>query len=368
MNELLRTMLFLPPQASSVAREIDTLHYFVIIVTMLGAVGITILGGGFLLKYYRRSDIPEPAKYDKGPVMSNMMEGGIIVSLLGLFLMWWWIGFHQFVKVRVPPAETMDIYVTGKQWMWKFAYPDGGHSIAALYVPAGRPVRLIMTSRDVIHSLYIPDFRIKEDVIPGRYTTEWFQADDPGVHDIFCAELCGTNHSTMRGTVVVLKPEDYAKWLRNNSPATEPLAGLPYDEPAVVNDFATPQQTNLARQGFRAAADHGCLRCHSLDGSTYLGPSWAGVYHSTVPLADGTKVYADEEYLTESMMDPQAKLHRGFQAIMPTYHGVISAEETASILELIKMLRDQPTKPWPAPNAGVPLAIPTAAETTGSPQ
>src|SRR5262249_20360715 len=155
------------------------------------------------------------------------------------FLSWWVIGSRLFVRMRVPPSDTLDVYVIAKQWMWKFAYPNGGRSIAEAYVPAHRPIKLIMTSRDVIHSFFVPEFRIKQDVIPGRYTTAWFEATEPGTYQILCAEYCGTSHSTMRGEVVVLEPSDYERWLEERR-ATEPSAGEWDARPYVVGEAATP--------------------------------------------------------------------------------------------------------------------------------
>jgi cytochrome c oxidase subunit 2 len=341
-------MLFLPPQASSVAREIDGLHYFVIITTMLGAILVTGVAVTFVIRYRARAgEAPRPAL---APRPSGWMEAGMITGLLGLFVLWWAIGYAQYVRVRVAPPGALDIYVTAKQWMWKFAYPDGHHTISTLYVPAGRPVKVIMTARDVIHSFYVPDFRVKQDVVPGRYTTAWFSVNAPGTHQILCAELCGVGHSLMRGEVVALDPADYARWLAAG--ADPPLAG-PVDEiPTSVDRFQPRQGLSLRRAGVRAAADRGCLRCHTLDGTPHIGPTWAGLYRSTVPLSDGSSVIADEPYLTESMMDPLVRLHRGFPPVMPTYQGLLPSPEAAAIIELIKSLRDIPALPTAQPALG----------------
>ena len=360
MNELLRRILFLPPQASSVAREIDTLHYFVIITTMLGATLVTGVGAYFVVRYRARG--LATVRREPAPRQSRWMEVGAIVGLFGLFFLWWMIGFAQYVRVRVAPADALDIYVTAKQWMWKFAYPDGHHTIAAVYVPVGRPVRLIMASRDVIHSFYVPDFRVKQDVVPGRYTTAWFSVNAAGSYQILCAELCGVGHSTMRGEVIALDPADYARWLKAGS--SEELAGPVDERPASVDLFEPSEALSLQRAGMRAAAERGCLRCHTLDGTPHIGPTWLGLYRSTVPTADGRAVIADEAYLTESMMDPLARLHRGFPPVMPTYQGSLASPEVASIVELIKALRDArdvpvllPAQgPTPPPAGPLPLA------------
>lgn len=340
MNEFLRRCLFLPPQASTIASSIDILHYVVILTTMAGATFITIVGGYFLIKY-RRRDVDEPTREDPAVKTPMWLEAVVIVFLLTLFCTWWGIGFSQFLRLRIAPENTYDIYVTAKQWMWKFSYPDGSHTISKLYVPAGKPVKLIMTSRDVIHSLYVPDFRLKEDVVPGRYTTEWFQVKKPGTHQILCAEYCGTNHSTMRGEVIALEPEDFQRWLKGGQMDAE-LAGPRPQNPSNVDAFAPSQTLSLVRVGVHAAAEEGCLRCHTLDGSPHIGPTWAGLYDSEVPLSDGTTVLADDAYLTESMMDPLAKIVRGFQPVMPSYHGILRPGETAAILALMKSIERPP--------------------------
>jgi cytochrome c oxidase subunit II len=339
MNELMRRLLFLPPQSSTVASAIDHLHYFVITTTMVGALFITIVGFWLVIRFRRPSGAAIPPREEPAPKVPLWMEVAVVGGLLSLFCFWWLIGFLQYVRVRVPPENTLDIHVTAKQWMWKFSYSDGNHSIATVYVPAGRAVKLIMTSRDVIHSFYVPDFRVKQDVLPGRYTTLWFQADRPGTHQILCAEFCGAGHSTMRGEVVVLDPADYTRWLEGTR-ALSKVEATRYIEPAAVDEFQPIDQLPLVELGERAAADHGCLRCHTLDGTPHIGPSFVGLYQSTVPLTDGQTARVDEAYITESMMDPRVKVHRGFQPVMPSYHGLIRPAETGAIIELIKSLRE----------------------------
>jgi cytochrome c oxidase subunit 2 len=322
MNELLRKILFLPPQSSTISPAIDHLHYFVILTTMGGALLITVVGFWMVVRFRRRAE-HEPEREQPGPAVPMWLEGGVIAFLLGLFLLWWLIGFRQYVRIRVAPADSMEVYVTAKQWMWQFSYPEGSHSIATLVVPAKKPVKLIMTARDVIHSFYVPDFRVKQDVLPGRYTTLWFEANQPGTHQILCAEFCGMGHSMMRGEVVVLDAADYGRWLAGDT--HEPGAG-----------------EDLAAIGERTAADHGCLRCHTLDGTPHIGPSWKGLYLSKRELTSGQTVIADEAYLTESMMDPATKIVLGFKPVMPSFSGRLAPGETAAIVALIKSLRGEP--------------------------
>ena len=204
-----------------------------------------------------------------------------------LFLVFWVIGLREFVRLRVAPEGALTVYVTAKQWMWKFAYPEGARSIARLYVPVGRPVKLVMTSRDVVHSFFVPSFRVKQDVVPGRYTTLWFEVVAPGTYPVLCTQYCGTGHSMMRAEVVALRPADFERWLDGEQePEGGRIAGPVYVEPDLgLMDVAPPEQTSLAREGVRVAANHGCLRCHTLDGTPHLGPTWAGLYGARVPLS-----------------------------------------------------------------------------------
>lgn len=334
MNELFRKLLALPPQASTTAPEIDAFHYVVIGISMIGAAAVAIAVAVFLLRFGERSGHKRrpgaiPAARKPPPVS---LEIGVIAGLFGLFIAFWVVGFRQFVRIRTPPPGAIEIYVVGKQWMWSFAYPDGTVSNYELRVPVGQPVKLVMTSRDVIHSFFVPAFRVKQDVVPGQMTTMWFEASRPGVYEVLCAEYCGASHSMMRGRVVALPPDEYAEW-----------QGLQAAE------------VDLARLGERVAGERGCLRCHTLDGRDHIGPSFAGLYGARVPLADGGEVVADEAYLTRSMMDPLVELHRGYPPVMPSYLGQLTAAETGALVELIRSLRDvsAPSSP-PAAVPGVP--------------
>jgi cytochrome c oxidase subunit 2 len=222
----------------------------------------------------------------------------------------------------------MPIYVSAKQWMWKFAYPDGPSSSEVLVVPVGRPIELIMTSRDVIHGFYVPAFRIKQDVVPGRATTAWFEATTTGTYDIMCTQYCGTRHSLMRGQVVVVSAEEFTRW---SEAAKGPLA-LP---------GAKGNGEGLAPRGRELALSHGCLRCHSVDGAPSIGPTWANAFGHRRALEGGGDVLVDEAYITESLMDPNAKLAAGFKPVMPSYRGVLQPSETAAILEYMRSLREE---------------------------
>ncbi len=344
MNSLLHRILNLPPQASSVARELDALHYFVILVTMGGATAVSLVAAYFLFKYRREAGRgggtppDERRGYTKGG-MPYWGEWLMVTGLLGLFVAWWVIGYRQYVRLRVAPAGATEIYVTAKQWMWEFAYPDGTATSGVLYVPTGRPVKLLMTSRDVIHSFFVPQFRIKQDVLPERITEVWFEVVEPGTYEVLCAEFCGTNHSAMRAMVVAVPQGEFERMLTDRPRVS--VAGPMYREPAIVGQQAPRQRLSLAAAGESAAARHGCLKCHTTDGSAHLGPSWRGLWGSRVPLEGGQEIEVDAAYVTESMMDPNAKMHAGFKPLMPSFRGQVSAGETAAIIEYMKSLSEE---------------------------
>jgi cytochrome c oxidase subunit II len=361
LSQILRLCLLLPPQASTIASQVDWLHFSVIILTMLGACTIALVAGIFCIRYRQ----PAGRKFGEArkapPLPALWAELAVISGLFGLFLAWWGVGFWQYVKITTPPANSYDIYVSAKQWMWKFAYPDGSHSMRTLYVPAGKPVRLILTSRDVIHSFFVPDFRVKHDAVPGRYTTVWFTANAPGTHSIFCAEYCGTWHSRMLGEVVALSEADFQAWLQHGEQGQD----FPLDP-----DLPAPSahESSLVERGEQVAAAYGCLRCHTVDGSPHIGPTWAGLYDAKIPLEGGGTVVADVPYLTESMMDPRAKIHRGFAAVMPSYIAYLKPAEVGALVSYIKSLRTVPTVAALAPAAQPQAGIYRVQETSPTPR
>jgi cytochrome c oxidase subunit 2 len=344
MNEFLRRLLALPEQASTVARDVDGLHYFVILVTLGGSALVGLAALYFLIRYRRRpGDGLTP--HVETPVW---LEVTWVTILLGLFVTWWLIGYRIYLRIQTPPPGSMDVFVTAQQWMWKFSYPNGNSSISTLVVPIDRPVRLNMTSRDVIHSFSVPDFRIKQDVLPGRYTVIWFEAKKPGVHQILCAEYCGVSHSNMWGSVVVLSGQDYETWLEGGEPdalgagsrltAAERPEGRIFGRAPLERGIAAGENRALPLIGREVAVRHACLACHTLDGRRHIGPTFLGLYRSVVPLEGGQSVIADEAYLTESMMEPNLKIVRGFLPQMPSYQGRLSGPEAGALVELIKSL------------------------------
>ena len=313
MNELFRRALMLPPQASSMAHRIDVLHYTVIGTAFLVAFLSFAFVVVFLVRFRERPDRKAPRYHP-----THKLEIGMAGFTLTVFIVWWCVGFSQYRDIHTIPKDAIRIHVVAKQWMWQFVYPNGANSEDELRVPIGHPVEVLITSRDVIHSFYVPAFRLKQDAVPGRVTSMWFTAVMPGRFQIECAEFCGAGHSRMRGTVIAMQPADYARWVSGH------VAG------------------DLAVAGERLATSYGCLRCHTIDGSAHIGPTWLGLYGSKVKLKGGQIVTADDAYLTESMMDPMVKIVDGYQPVMPSYLGILSGPEADAIVEYIHSLRRSP--------------------------
>lgn len=336
MNDLLRRMLFLPEQASTMSTHVDYLHYFVIITTMVVSTLIGLAALGFYVKYRWKGRVGAKGE----PVYTSWwLETVIIGAPAFFFLLWFAIGYRDFVRMQTPPADAMDVYVMGKQWMWKFAYPEGPNGTNVLRVPVNRPVRLLMTSRDVIHSFFVPSFRIKMDVLPGRYTETWFEATKTGRFPVYCTEMCGTGHSTMRAEVIVMTQDEFDEWMRQQKAVTRPRQK---DGDKTHYEDKEPRAT-MIEMGRRLSESAGCFKCHSVDGSPHIGPTWLDMYRRVETMQDGSTIVADEEYITESMMEPKLKQVKGYQLVMPAYKGRLEGPESAAIVEYIKTLRsDQP--------------------------
>ncbi len=299
-----------PEQASTVAGRVDNLYFFLVAVSVFFATLIFALVGYFAIKYRRRSDVEWPRPI----VGDHRLELFWTVVPLGLTMVMFGWGASLYVTMSRPPADALEISVIGKQWMWKFQHSGGQREINALHVPTGRPVKLTMTSEDVIHSFFVPAFRVKMDVLPGRYTTIWFEATKAGAYPSFCAEYCGTQHSGMIGQVVALTPAQYEKWLAGSPPAEAP-----------------------ASAGARLFQRLGCATCHRAD-RMGRGPSLEGLFGTRVHMRDGAGVVADEGYLRESIMNPNAKIVAGYQPLMPPFQGQIGEEGLLQIIAYIKSL------------------------------
>jgi cytochrome c oxidase subunit 2 len=242
------------------------------------------------------------------------------IPTLICFAIFLW-GVNGYMKFAVPPGEALEVQVVGKQWLWTFEYPDGTRSVNELHVPVNKNVRLVMTSEDVLHDFYVPDMRIKRDIIPGRYVQEWFRAapNSIGVHTSTCAEYCGKGHSDMQAKVFVDTPADYEKWMATGG--TEYL------------DYSPEAWGKIQYER------KGCSTCHSIDGSASKGPSWKGIWGKMEKLNNGTTVLVDEAYVRESMMFPQAKIVAGFDPIMPTFQGLLRENEITGLIAFIKSLK-----------------------------
>lgn len=336
--KLLRLLLNLPSGASSVADRIDGLHAIVIGTTMAVAAYVFASVAWFTVRYRRRGRAPLTTPTSA----SRRHELAVIGAVLVTFVAWWVIGYRQYVDLRRPPANAETIFVEAKQWMWKFAYVDGRTANDVLTVPIGRPIKLVMTSRDVIHSFYVPSFRLKTDVLPGRTTTMWFEATELGTFPIWCAEYCGVDHSTMRGEVEVVPLDDYAR--RRARPSLARLSSSAAPSPAHPDESSRTMEApdaDLVALGRATAEKRQCTACHTFDGQRHVGPTFSRLFGSERTFEDGRHAIADEAYLTRSMMEPSVDVVRGFRPVMPTYRGVLSNVEVGALVAFIASLRDE---------------------------
>ncbi|MCH8028568.1 MAG: cytochrome c oxidase subunit II [Candidatus Dadabacteria bacterium] len=308
-------MNWLPEAASSIAGRVDNVIWFVTIISLVFFVFITALLVVFAIKYRRRSEDDETPYQVSHHTLEVVWT--IIPSILVMVIFVY--GFVVFEDLRTPPKDAMEINVTGKQWLWQFHYDNGKSTINELFVPEGRPVKLVMTSDDVLHSFFVPEFRVKQDLVPGMYTYLWFKAIKKGEFNIFCAEYCGTNHSGMLGKVKVLSPADFEKWKTSKE---ELIAGA-----------------NLVEAGAELYTKRACIGCHSIDGSPMVGPTFKGIFGRQETLADGQEITVDENYLRKSIYEPQAQVVKGYQPIMPSFKGIISDNEVSALIAYMKSLK-----------------------------
>ena len=300
-----------PEQASTLASRVDDLFFFLVAVSVLFAGLIFVLILVFAIKYRRRNDDERPAAIS-GNLYLEILWTTVPLALTMVMFVW---GAKLFFVTYYPPSDALEITVVAKQWMWKVQHPEGQAEINELHIPAGRPVKLVMTSQDVIHDFFVPAFRVKKDVLPGRYTTVWFEATQPGSYHLFCAQYCGTQHSGMVGRIIVMQPSDFQAWLSGGT--------------ALVS---------MASAGEKLFQQLGCASCH-LSNDSGRGPSLVGLFGKKVSLRGGRSVTADETYIRESILTPQAKVVAGFQAIMPTFKGLISEDGIMQILAYVKSLK-----------------------------
>jgi cytochrome c oxidase subunit 2 len=317
---------FLPEQASNFAPDVDTLFTFILLTCMFFVLLVTVLVILAAYKYRRRSPTEIGSRVEGHLVLEI---GWTVIPLFIALGMFAW-GAVVYVDFRTPPKDTLDIYVIGKQWMWKLQQPNGKKEINELHVPVGRDVKLIMGSEDVIHDFFVPAFRVKMDVVPGRYNTLWFRATKPGKYHFFCSQYCGTEHALMGGYVTVQDPAEYAAWLADEGGDLDPVAA-----------------------GEKLFTQLACVTCHLSNGAG-RGPSLSGVYGGRVLLADGSTVTADDAYIRESILQPKAKIVAGFQPVMPTFQGLVTEEQILSLTAYVKSLQKLPV---PEKGAGVAPAV-----------
>ncbi len=317
---------FFPEQASTFAWQVDYLYFYLIGISVFFTVGIVAAIFYFAIKYRETEKFATPHQIHGSIPLELFWSFVPFVISMTVFLGGAWV---YWVQYQIP-TDTMEVYVVGKQWMWKIQHPSGQREINELHVPVGRKVKLTMTTEDVLHDFFIPAFRTKVDVVPGRYTTMWFEANTPGKYRLFCAEYCGLNHSGMGGWIYVLEQKDYDNWLAGNvSDQTPVQAG----EDLFTNKL-------------------GCASCHA-GGPSQRGAKLEGIFNKEVKLANGQTVVADEEYIRNSILNPGGQVVEGYQPIMPTFKGQVSEEQLLSLVAYIKSLSGDTgtstaTKPAPA--------------------
>ncbi len=304
---------WLPRQGSTIAERIDgawDAAYWVSIVFFILVAGATVL---FAIKYRRRTE------HDKtSPISHNTTIEVVWTAIpLAILIVLFFIGMRGYVHASVAPAESYEINVTGEMYLWTFTYPDGTTTVNELAVPRGRPVRLILSSKDILHSFYIPEFRIKQDTVPGSYTSVWFEATDVRETVILCTEYCGVGHSNMLATVKVMEPSDFEKWLEGSN-----------------NSDLPPEELGKALFVKRA-----CSTCHSLDGTRLQGPSLKGLFGRQEELADGSTIIADENYFRESVFNPAGQIVRGYPAVMPVFKGLLKDKEVDALIAYLKTVK-----------------------------
>lgn len=311
-----------PTEASTISGEVDALYLFLVGTTIFFSLLISGLIVYFAIKYRRRSESERPKPFEGSFALEITWT---VIPLLITMVMFGW-GAKVYFKIVRPPAGAMEVFVVGKQWMWKFEHANGQREINELHVPVGRAVKLTMASEDVIHSFFVPAFRIKADVVPGVYRVTWFQATKPGRYHLFCAEYCGTKHAGMGGWIYVMEPAQFQAWLAGG-----------------------PQEGSPVSSGQKLFQDLACATCHKSDG-TGRGPVLIGLYGKTVHLAGNQTVVADENYIRESIVTPSAKVVQGFDPVMPTFQGQISEEGLLQLIAYIKSLSLPQQENAPAAN------------------
>jgi cytochrome c oxidase subunit 2 len=303
-------IIWFPHQATTTAHSVDQFLLYLFIVCGVVGLLVAVLLIGFAVRFRRRPGDGVPPEM-RGSRALEITWSIIPVGFFVSFFVW---GAMIYLDAFRAPDDSTVVYVVAKQWMWKFQHPGGQREINTLHVPVGRSIKLVMTSEDVIHSFFVPDFRVHMDVLPGRYTSVWFNATRPGEYHLFCSQYCGTNHSKMIGRVVVMQPEEFQHWLDQHA------------------------EGGRAMEGQKVFLKYRCASCHTGTGAA-RAPDLGGLYGQNVPLQDGRMVPADEEYIRESILDPSAKIVAGHQNIMPTFRGQITEDEIIQFIAWLKTLK-----------------------------
>lgn len=312
--------LFLPPERSTIAPGTDSLFNFIYYSSVILLLIVTAAIVLFVLRY-RRQGAPG---LTSGVAHNTKLEliWTIIPTIIVFFVFAW--GFRGYLRLYIVPKDAIEVKVTGQRWFWAFDYDNGATSVNELVVPVSKPVKLLMSSRDVIHGFFVPDFRIKMDVLPNRYTTTWFEATDTGQYNLFCSEYCGNKHSAMIGKIRVVGEREYSQWLETGSGTGEGI---------------TP-----AQYGAKLYSTKACITCHSVDGKAGTGPSFKGIFGEAVKLEGGKSATVDENYVRESILSPQAKVAAGYQPVMPTFQGILNDKQLDALVAYIKSLKQSENK------------------------
>lgn len=350
------------PQASTMAAPIDWLYDFVFWLSVISFVIVMGMVAIFMWKYRRRTE-NDITPYIEGHTPTEVVMSVVLFVICMLIFYWGW---EDFAHIRTMPSNAMEVNVTGKQWEWKVAYQNGrviGGKGAEFIFPKGQKVKLIMTSEDVLHSFFVPAFRLKQDVIPHQYTALWFEGTQEGTYDVECAEYCAGEHSKMLAKVTIVSQDAYDQWQRSwemesvrtamanggNAAHAHDVAAVG-DAPAASSALAPATSveaksaaaaipTGLAAKGKQLYSDKICSSCHSIDGTKMTGPSFKGLWGANVELEGGAKATVDENYVRESITTPNAKVVQGFAPIMPTFQGQLSSEDITALIEFIKTLK-----------------------------
>lgn len=305
-----------PRQGSTFAGDYDSLYAFVLYASVIFFVLVTGAIIYFAIKYRRRGDATLTDSRDHSTIIE--VTWTVLPTILVMFIFVW--GFKDFLTRFVVPHDAMEIKVTAQRWFWSFDYPEGGSSVNELVVPSGRPIKLLMSSKDVIHSFFVPDMRVKMDVLPNRYTTTWFQPVSTGEGNIFCAEYCGKGHSEMIGRYRVVTEQEYKDWMEKAN---------------------SGEGMSLEEFGAKLYVSKACKTCHSIDGSRVTGPSFQGIFGTPVLLESGETVTIDENYIRQSILDPHSQVVKGYEPVMPTFQGILNDRQLDALIAYIKSLQQK---------------------------